>query len=360
MKICYITDTHLGAKGGSKIFRDYFRTYYKSVLFPAMKDANVDLIIHGGDFFDSRNAISTADIDYVMSEFIPLVKQYNIPMYVIVGNHDTHFKNTNDINSLVMMKGCDLITVVDQRLEVINIPNDQKKIVLCPWINVQNKDDLIDDLKFHADKNAILVGHFEINNFKMYKNSILSSGGLDQEIFKGYRQVLSGHFHHSSKAGNIEYLGALFTLNWDDHGDWRGYTLYDSQTDDYTKVENEFSLFTSIDYETCKDMSANDLIPICKDQIVRLVVDCEYDKIELKDFVVKINKCNPIQLDINDKTVINNLDDDTEVDDTIVGETKTFIDYALEEIKDNPKKDLVITKFDELYQLALSSRKDVV
>ena len=34
-----------------------------------------------------------------------VVREYGITMDIILGNHDTYFKNTNDLNSLKELKG---------------------------------------------------------------------------------------------------------------------------------------------------------------------------------------------------------------------------------------------------------------
>ena len=37
MKVAIITDTHYGARKGSKLFQDYFELFYKNVFFPTLE-----------------------------------------------------------------------------------------------------------------------------------------------------------------------------------------------------------------------------------------------------------------------------------------------------------------------------------
>ena len=56
-KVAVITDTHFGARKGSKLFHDYFEKFYRDVFFPTLKKEGIDTVIHLGDAFDSRRGI---------------------------------------------------------------------------------------------------------------------------------------------------------------------------------------------------------------------------------------------------------------------------------------------------------------
>ena len=57
MKIALITDTHYGARKGSKVFHDYFQKFYDDVFFPILKERKIKNVIHLGDSFDNRKNI---------------------------------------------------------------------------------------------------------------------------------------------------------------------------------------------------------------------------------------------------------------------------------------------------------------
>ena len=53
MRVAIITDTHYGARKGSKHLHDYFEQFNKNILFPTLEAEGIDTIIHMGDVFDS-------------------------------------------------------------------------------------------------------------------------------------------------------------------------------------------------------------------------------------------------------------------------------------------------------------------
>lgn len=352
-KILFITDTHIGARNGSKIFRELFRQYYKDILFPYIKDNGIEIVIHLGDMFDNRNHLSAQDIDYVMNEFIPGFEDTGAVMYVVTGNHDVAYKNTNSISSLSILHS-DSFHIIDDELSVVNT-NGDTSFYLCPWLNSENTEKLLEDIETCAGENKILCGHFEFQNAKMYKSSKTCDHGLDHKKFKNYKKILSGHFHHSSTLGNIEYIGALFHYNWMDHNDWRGFTVYDSKTDTFEKVENEYCLFTELDYheDDIINMSNEDLTNVCTNQFVRIIINDEYKRIELKDILHKIESMSPLAVDVIDNTiVINEKDDDKNIQST---ETKGVLEYA-EEYIDNSE---LLELFKNVYSEAQENIKDI-
>ena len=67
MKVAIITDTHYGARKGSKYLHDYFELFYQNVFFPALKEHGVEAVIHMGDAFDSRKSIDYQSLEWSKS-----------------------------------------------------------------------------------------------------------------------------------------------------------------------------------------------------------------------------------------------------------------------------------------------------
>ena len=57
MKIAIITDTHFGARKGSKVFHDFFQKFYDDIFFPTLEEKGITTCIHMGDAFDNRKNI---------------------------------------------------------------------------------------------------------------------------------------------------------------------------------------------------------------------------------------------------------------------------------------------------------------
>ena len=345
MNIGLFTDTHLGARGGSKIFREYFKWYYTEVFFPKLKENNITTLFMLGDFFDNRNHLSLSDIAFVNEVFLPLLDSYGITMYIIAGNHDLAFKNTNSITSLSVMEHSDKVVILKDEVETFEM--DNQKFVFVPWINSNNYSEFMESLNSIENKEEVIIlGHFEIQGFLMYKNSMRCEHGLDQSIFKEFKSVWSGHFHHPSKIGNVEYLGSLFHLTWQDNGDKRGFWIYNTEDDEKTYVENEDSLFSEILYEDDLELTDDELEAATSHQYVKVVINDEYDKIKFMDFYSKIISNKPIDIQIVNNYAIlkerqNVVVDENENDsDDSDSSSKTVDEYILNYVDAVVKKTL--------------------
>ena len=355
-KILILGDIHIGARSSSKIFRQLFREYFRDKVFPLVKERKINRIISLGDFFDNRNSVSLQDIDYVLTEFIPQLESTGAHLHVLAGNHDVAFKNTNKVNSLSILRTSKNITVVDNDLHVLE--TESKNFVLCPWINNENQDQLLEELKFYADKDHILCGHFEFQGMRMYQNSKVCEHGLDPKDFKKFYKVISGHFHHPSSYGNVSYMGSVFHLNWQDHGDKKFIYIFDTNTDEFESIENPYSLFTEFDYheDDLLNMSDEDIKDFCEGQFVRVVIDKDYKRVELKDVIHKIEKHKPISVDVIDNTIV---EKNIDTGDIEVSETKDIDDYVDEYLKDSEHKDVLLSMFSQIKSEAWEKIKEI-
>lgn len=356
-KIACITDTHTGARGGSKVFRELFREYYQDEFFPYLHRQGIKTIYHLGDFFDNRSSLSLHDIDYVVNEFLPLLEHYGIDLIVLAGNHDVAYRNTNAINSLSILKTSPRVTVVQDEL-LITEPGGDKKFIFCPWLNSENFDVIMEELKHYATDDYILLGHFEVEGAKMYKNSKVCESGIKPSQLKKFHKVLSGHFHHPSVYGNIEYIGALFHYNWQDYDDWRGFKIYDTEDNSFESVENPFCLFTWLTYsKELIETNDEDLKALCSGQFVRISIDEEYDRIDLKELVNRIERQSPIDVDVIDNTIIETVSEAS--DDDSEQRAKAITDYAYEALEGHDREKQLTALFDEVYEAAKQKMKEI-
>ena len=98
MKVALITDTHFGARSDNQIFDNFFREFYTNVFFPELKSRGIQTIVHLGDIFDRRKYINFNTLKNCREYFFDEIKRQSMQMHLLVGNHDTFFKNTNDVN----------------------------------------------------------------------------------------------------------------------------------------------------------------------------------------------------------------------------------------------------------------------
>ena len=145
---------------------------------------------------------------------------------MILGNHCTYYKNTNKINSPELL--LDKYDNINVYAEAEEIKLGSKTFLMLPWINKENKENVF---KILETSNAdILCGHLELAGFEMTPG-LMMDHGMDRNLFHRFNRVWSGHYHHKSKHGNIQYLGNPYQIYWNDYKDQRGFHIYDTEAD---------------------------------------------------------------------------------------------------------------------------------
>ena len=242
MKIAIITDTHYGARKGSKHIHDYFELFYKNVFFPSLEEHNIDTVIHMGDIFDSRKAIDLQSLEWAKKVVFEPLKKYKV--HAIIGNHDCYYKDTNYVNSPeLLLNDYSNITTYSELAE-INI--DGLGILLIPWINSSNYDNAKNVIQ--NCKSKIAMGHLEMNGFQATRGHVMENG-MEVNVFDNFTRVYSGHFHTRSNDGKIYYLGNPYEMFWNDVNDPRGFHIFDTETLTHTPINNPYRLFYNIYYE---------------------------------------------------------------------------------------------------------------
>ena len=290
-KIALVTDTHFGARSDSIPFDKFFRKFYEETFFPEIDKRGIRHIMHLGDCFDRRKYINFNTLSSCREYFFDEIKKRNIELHMIVGNHDTFFKNTNDVNSPRLL-------LKDYEFNVIDTPSeleleDGSKLLMMPWICADNYNQCIEAMK--ATTSQVMFGHLEIAGFQMYKGHE-NNEGFNPKLFEKFDLVCSGHFHHRSSNYNITYLGNPYELTWADYDDARGFHIFDTGTRELEFIENPNHIFTKIYYDDTKDIGYG--IEDFTDKHVKLIVVNKTDYYIFDQFVEKIYKANPLELKI--------------------------------------------------------------
>ena len=130
MKVAIITDTHYGARKNSKLFHDYFLKFYNDIFFPTIDKEGIDTILHLGDAFDNRTGINFAALSWAKNNIFDPIKERGINVHLIVGNHDSYYKNTNDVNAVdLLLREYDNVNVYSEATEILV---DKLKILFNP------------------------------------------------------------------------------------------------------------------------------------------------------------------------------------------------------------------------------------
>jgi len=293
MKVAIITDQHFGARNDSIAFLDYFEKFYNDVFFPTLADNNISVVLVLGDTFDRRKYVNFYALQRAKEMFFDRLANAGITVHMLAGNHDTYFKNTNDVNSPdLLLREYHNINVIDHPATVYV---DDTPICMMPWICPENYQDSIDTIK--DTKAEICMGHFEIAGFAMYRG-MESHEGLSKETFDKFDMVFSGHYHHKSDDGHIYYVGNPYELTWQDYNDPRGFHLFDLGSRQLTFIRNPYSMFARVEYDD-KDQDPVDLDSLdLTGKYVKLVVVNKTDYYKFDRFTQKLyNKgCHDIKV----------------------------------------------------------------
>ena len=340
MKVAIITDTHYGARKGSKHLHDYFEMFYRDVFFPSLEEYQIDTVIHMGDIFDSRKSIDLQSLEWSKRVVFEPLKKYNV--YAIVGNHDCYYKDTNFVNSPeLLLQDYSNIKLYSKSTE---IEVDKLKILLLPWINSENYEEtsyLIRDTEA-----KIAMGHLEVNGFKATRGHMMETG-MDAKFFNKFDKVFSGHFHTRSNDGQIYYLGNPYEMFWNDVNDPRGFTIFDTETLEHTPINNPYKLFYNIYYEDTNHKLFN--TTEYKNKIVKVIVRKKSKPKEFEKFIDKLYASG-----VQDLKIVENFElvesEDFEINEE--ENTLSILNRYIEESEFDLDKNIIKNIFQNIYKEA--------
>jgi DNA repair exonuclease SbcCD nuclease subunit len=281
MKIAIITDQHFGARKNSKLFHDYFLKFYNDVFFPYLEENGITTIIDMGDTFDSRKGIDFSALAWAKDNYYDRLKDMGIHVHTIVGNHTAYYKNTNDVNAVdLLLREYDNVTVYSESTEV---KLDKLNVLFIPWINKENEETTFKLIQSSTCK--IAMGHLELNGFRAHRGCIMDHGHPG-ELYSEFTKVFSGHYHTRSDDGRIYYLGNPYEMFWNDVGDRRGFSIFDTETLEHFHIDNPYRLFYNIYYEDTPHQLFD--VSEYENKIIKVIVRKKTDTKNFEKFVDKI------------------------------------------------------------------------
>jgi len=340
MKIAIITDTHYGARKGSKHIHEYFEKFYTDIFFPSLEEHGIDTIIHMGDIFDSRKSIDLQTLEWSKRVVFEPLKKYKV--YAIVGNHDCYYKNTNFVNSPeLLLQNYPNIKLYSKATE---IKVGKRKILMLPWINSENYDSSLEILKKTTSK--VVMGHLEVNGFRATRGHMMETG-MDVNIFDKFERVFSGHFHTRSNDGKIFYLGNPYEMFWNDVNDPRGFHIFDTETLTHTPINNPYKLFYNVYYEDTPHQTFD--ATEYHNKIVKVIVRKKTKPKMFEKFLDKL-----YSVGVQELKIIENFDIQESEDFDIDEEENTIsiLNRYIEESEFDLDKNIIKGIFQDLYRQA--------
>ena len=340
MRVAIITDTHYGARKGSKHLHDYFEQFYKNVFFPSLEAEGIDTIIHMGDVFDSRKSIDYYSLEWAKRVVFEPLKKYNV--HAIIGNHDCYYKNTNDTNSPQLLLQSYPNVKTYQEITEIQIGNLQ--VLFIPWINAENFENSVNTIKVSNSKCA--MGHLELNGFRAHRGHTMEEG-MDSTLFEKFDRTFSGHYHTRSDNGKIFYLGNPYEMFWNDVNDSRGFTIFDTETLEHFHINNPYRLFYNIYYEDTPHQTFD--FSEYESKIVKVIVRKKTKPKLFEKFLDKL-----YSVGVQDLKIVENFDIQESEDFEVTEEesTMSILNRYIDESEFELDKNIIKGIFQKLYQQA--------
>lgn len=349
MKALLVTDLHFGARSDNSQFDSFFESFYSEVFFPFLDSSGINNVFILGDVFDRRKYINFNILKNCKRYFFDQLESRGVAVKIIAGNHDVYFKNTNEVNSL------ELLLCEYNNIEIFTtsteISFDDQRILLVPWITVDNVDNTMNMLKNTSA--AVCFGHFEISGFEMHRGEVIEHG-LNPELFKGFDLVCSGHFHHRSQKGNITYLGNPYEITWSDYDDTRGFHVFDSNDLTLEFIPNPFRMFHKITYDDTKPIDMN--LDKYSKKYVKLLVVNKTDYYKFDQYLDRLYSVNPYELKILedfDEFTTADVDESVDVEDTM-----SLLGHYVDAIATDMDKSKIKSTLKSLYVEAQAAEKE--
>ena len=316
MKIAILNDTHCGIRNSSEVFLDNAAKFYNEVFFPECEKQGITQIVHLGDFYDNRKFVNFKALNHNRKHFLNELRNRKLTMDIIPGNHDTYFKNTNELNSLKECLG-HYMNEIHIIMEPTVMEYGSLKMALLPWICQDNYDKSMNFIR--ECKADWLGGHLEFANFEMQRG-IIQPHGMNHKLFEKFEMVMSGHYHVASQKDNVWYLGSQMEFFWSDAGDKKYFHIVDTETREVQKVRNPHTLFEKIVYNDEKVDYNNYEVSHLDNKFVKVVIIKKEDSFTFDRFIDRIQNQNIHDLKIAEnfnEFLGQNVDDEgLEVEDT--------------------------------------------
>ena len=349
MKVALITDQHFGARNDSIHFLDFYEKFYSGTFFPTLEKEGVKHVLILGDTFDRRKYVNFYSLQRAKRMFFDPLAVRGIEVSMLVGNHDTYYKNTNEVNSpeLVLEDYGNIDIISSPRVITLGGTN----ILMMPWICPENQEESLNMLK--TAKAEICMGHFEIAGFAMYRG-MKSEEGLNRDLFKRFDFTFSGHYHHKSSSSDIHYLGNPYELTWQDYNDNRGFHILDLSTRTFNFIRNPNVMFNRINYDDkvndVKNISGMDLT-VYKNTYVKVVVANKTNPYVFDMFINRLYDAGTLDI-----TIAEDFSELEEDDDSVdqAEDTVTILNKYVDNLTTDLDKDKLKVIMKNLYVEALN------
>tara|TARA_Y100001937_G_scaffold75544_3_gene102611 strand:+ start:8467 stop:11628 length:3162 start_codon:yes stop_codon:yes gene_type:complete len=230
MKFAHIADTHIKNLKYHYEYKEVFKQLYQ-----ALRDEEVDCIVHCGDIAHTKTQISPEFVELCSDFFRNLVDI--APTYVILGNHDGNLRNSSrqdaitpivealDLQDLHLLKNAGETPLnADYTLNVLSVFDEDN------WTDPTD-----------SDKINIALYHGSISGVKTDAGWVMEHGEHDIKIFDKFDFAFLGDIHKTNQVlddeGRIRYPGSTIQQNHGETND-KGLLIWDIKDRDTWDVKH--------------------------------------------------------------------------------------------------------------------------
>jgi DNA repair exonuclease SbcCD nuclease subunit len=343
-KVLFFSDLHLGVHQNSQTWHNICLDLAKWI-DSRMIEHDLDTIFFAGDVFHDRHEIGVNTL-HTAKKFFDILRKHQI--HILPGNHDAFLSSTVEVNSVEILAQDNIHVYINPT----TIKVGDKLVTFCPWKTV------VKDLK-PVD---MLVGHFEIPNFRMNATKICDHGDASSDLLDKARAVVTGHFHFREQRTYddkyVLYLGSPYEMDFGDRDQQKGVSIIDFN--DLTNIKFIENNVTPKHYRLkiseLVQKKYNNLPSIIKGNIISVYVDSKLDTLTLDLLISKLTQYGPLQF----RTEFNVLDT-AQIETKDIKKLSIDIETAFHEFVDHvdtrATKKEVLEKCLELYKLCRTSHE---
>ena len=179
---------------------------------------NVDMVFCLGDITDHNEGCTREEIIFCFKEIIDLIKSYNIPFYLVPGNHDYLVMSASDIESEADIKIPPYTITTPTHNFIVLDANYRSNMVRFDIAGVEWTDsnlpphqvDFLKDELSKSDKPCVILVHENLDP-SVDKMHIIKNADQIRSIVKESGKVcmvLQGHYHKGNEniINNIPYI----------------------------------------------------------------------------------------------------------------------------------------------------------
>ncbi len=246
MRFFHLSDLHLGKRlGEASLIED--QEYILAEIINIVERETPDCLLIAGDVYDK--SVPSAEAVRLFDSFLSQLKEKNIKVFVISGNHDSAERIAFG-SRLMSSSGIYMSPVYSGNLSPITLKDEygEINIYMLPFIkpanvrsffeeeNIESYTDAvktaINSAKIDKDKRNILVAHQFVTGASRCESEDISVGGsdnVDSSVFEDFDYVALGHIHSPQNVGSekMRYCGTPLKYSFSEAGHNKSITVLD-------------------------------------------------------------------------------------------------------------------------------------